>query len=142
MRLRVAACAATTALGLILGNAALAQDTVTFWQFSTREADITAWNEAIAAFEAQNPDVEGSGDRALGGAAAAFVDERLTTGGLPDVSMLGNNVVAQFQAIGALAPLDEYSRRMARSTAMTWRRTPGRGTRAITTSRTTGGLRR
>ena len=32
----------------------------------------------------------------------------LTTGGLPDVSMLGNNVVAQFQAAGALAPLDDY----------------------------------
>jgi ABC-type glycerol-3-phosphate transport system substrate-binding protein len=32
----------------------------------------------------------------------------LTTGALPDVSMLGNNVVAQFQALGALEPLTRY----------------------------------
>jgi ABC-type glycerol-3-phosphate transport system substrate-binding protein len=49
----------------------------------------------------------------------------LTAGGLPDVSFLGNNVVAQFQAMGALEPLDRYfeaeSRRLGRDiTADFW----------------------
>jgi multiple sugar transport system substrate-binding protein len=108
MRLRPAACAAVAALGVSLGHGAFAQETVTFWQFSTRDADIAAWNEAIATFEAANPDVDVEMEIVPWAEQQQRLVTALTTGGLPDVSMLGNNVVAQFQAIGALAPLDEY----------------------------------
>lgn len=108
MRLRPATCVAVTALAAVLGQQAVAQDTVTFWQFSTRDADIAAWNEAIAAFEAANPDVDVEMEIVPWAEQQQRLVTALTTGGLPDVSMLGNNVVAQFQAIGALAPLDEY----------------------------------
>ena len=108
MRSRATLWAATAVAGLLLGQAALAQDTVVFWQFSTRDADIAAWNEAIASFEAANPDVKVDMEIVPWAEQQQRLVTALTTGGLPDVSMLGNNVVAQFQAAGALAPLDEY----------------------------------
>ena len=89
-------------------SAALAQTTVTFWQFSTREADIEAWENAITEFEEQNPDINVEMEIVPWAEQQQRLVSALTTGGLPDVSMLGNNVVAQFQTIGALAPLDEY----------------------------------
>ena len=97
-----------TLLSTALFSAALAQTTVTFWQFSTRDADIEAWNNAVAEFEAQNPDISVEMEIVPWAEQQQRLVSALTTGGLPDVSMLGNNVVAQFQAIGALAPLDEY----------------------------------
>jgi multiple sugar transport system substrate-binding protein len=108
MRLRATLWAASAVAGLVLGQAAVAQDTVVFWQFSTRDADIAAWNEAIASFEAENPDVDVEMEIVPWAEQQQRLVTALTTGGLPDVSMLGNNVVAQFQAAGALAPLDEY----------------------------------
>lgn len=89
-------------------STALAQTTVVFWQFSTREAYIEAWNNAIAEFEAQNPDIKIEMEIVPWAEQQQRIVSALTTGGLPDVSFLGNNVVAQFQAISALAPLDEY----------------------------------
>lgn len=97
-----------SAIGLCLASsAALAADTVTFWQFSTNENDIAAWNDTIAAFEAANPDVDVVMEIVPWGEQQQRLVTALTAGGLPDVSMTGNNVVAQFQAIGALAPLDD-----------------------------------
>ena len=78
----------------------LAQTTVTFWQFSTRDAYIEAWNNAIAEFEAQNPDITVEMEVVPWAEQQQRLVSALTTGGLPDVSFLGNNVVAQFQAIG------------------------------------------
>ena len=81
---------------------------VVFWQFSDREAEINAYNALIQKFEAANPGIK------IKMEIVPWTDqqEKLTTalasGGLPDVSMLGNNVVAQYQHIGALAPLDDY----------------------------------
>lgn len=96
-------------IGLItLISLALAQTTVVFWQFSTRDAYIEAWNNAIADFEAQNPDIRVEMEIVPWAEQQQRLVSALATGGLPDVSFLGNNVVAQFQAIGALAPLDEY----------------------------------
>lgn len=98
--------AASTAA--VLAAPAFAKDTVVFWQFSTRDAYINAWEAAIADFESQNPDIDVVMEIVPWSEQQQRLISALTTGGLPDVSMLGNNVVAQFQAIGALAPLTEY----------------------------------
>ncbi len=76
--------------------------TVTFWQFSTEDFVIAAYNEAIAAFQEQNPDVTVTMEIVPWAEQQQKLVTGLTTGQLPDVSMLGNNVVAQFQALGAL----------------------------------------
>lgn len=91
-------------------NVIRAQDqvTVTFWQFSTREAAIQAYTDAIAAFEAENPDVKVNMEIVPWADQHQKLVTGLTTGALPDVSMLGNNVVAEFQALDALMPLTDY----------------------------------
>lgn len=99
-------CAGLFALGSEIGLAQQSQ--VTFWQFSTREAYIQAWEQAIADFEAQHPDIDVVMEIVPWAEQQQRLVSALTAGGLPDVSMLGNNVVAQLQAIGALAPLDDY----------------------------------
>lgn len=97
------------AIGILFSGYSLAQRTqVVFWQFSTRDAYVEAWQQAIADFEAENPDIEIVMETVPWAQQQQRLVSALTTGGLPDVSFLGNNVVAQFQAIGALAPLDEY----------------------------------
>jgi len=80
---------------------------VVFWQFSTRPEYVDAWKQAIAAFEVRNPDIRVE-MQIVPWAEQQRLITALTAGGLPDVSFLGNNVVAQFQAIGALEPLDRY----------------------------------
>lgn len=93
----------------LIASSVLAQRTeVVFWQFSSRDAYIEAWNNAITEFEAQNPDIKIVMETVPWGDQQQRLVGALTAGGLPDVSFLGNNVVAQFQAIGALSPLDDY----------------------------------
>lgn len=108
------------AKGLVAASAALsigrspritrAQEatTVTFWQFSTNDFEIQAYNDAIAAFSAENPDITVNMEIVPWAEQQQKLITGLTTGALPDVSMLGNNVVAQFQALGALEPLSSY----------------------------------
>jgi ABC-type glycerol-3-phosphate transport system substrate-binding protein len=88
--------------------AAYAAETVTFWQFSTNQPDIDAWNKIIKSFEADNPNIHVNMEIVPWSSQQQRLVSALTSGGLPDVSMLGNNVVAQFQAAGALTPLDAY----------------------------------
>lgn len=87
-----------------------AQDaaTVTFWQFNTEQFIIDSWNAAIAAFEEANPDVKVNMEIVPWADQQQKLVTGLSTGSLPDVSMLGNNVVAQFQALDALLPLTSY----------------------------------
>lgn len=82
--------------------------TVTFWQFNTEDFIINAWKQGIAAFEQKNPDIKVNMEIVPWANQQQKLITGLTTGKLPDVSMLGNNVVAQFQALGALAPLTSY----------------------------------
>lgn len=81
---------------------------VTFWQFSTEPFVIAAYEAAIAAFEEQHPDITVSMEIVPWAEQQQKLITGLTTGNLPDVSMLGNNVVAQFQALDALEPLTPY----------------------------------
>jgi multiple sugar transport system substrate-binding protein len=108
------------AKGLVAAPAALAASraphvaraqgatTVTFWQFSTNDFEIQAYNDAIAAFSEENPDIIVNMEIVPWAEQQQKLVTGLTTGALPDVSMLGNNVVAQFQALGALEPLTAY----------------------------------
>lgn len=82
--------------------------TITFWQFSLREAAIAAYEAAIEAFEAENPDVKVNMEIVPWADQHQKLVTALTSGGLPDVSMLGNNVVAEFHALDALLPMTEY----------------------------------
>lgn len=96
-----------TALASLLLTAPAFAETVTFWQFSTNPNDIAAWEGIIKAFEASHEGVDVQMEIVPWSEQQQRLVTALTTGGLPDVSMLGNNVVAQFQATGALAPLDD-----------------------------------
>ena len=98
--------AATAFATTLISVPAFAQ-TVTFWQFSTNPNDIAAWEGIIEAFEASHEGIDVVMEIVPWSEQQQRLVTALTTGGLPDVSMLGNNVVAQFQAIGALAPLDD-----------------------------------
>lgn len=96
-------------VGLAMGQvSAIAETTVNFWQFFTGDTDVKAWRDAIAKFEAANPDIKINMELVPWSEQQQRFVTALATGGLPDVSLLGNNVVAQFQATGSLAPLDEY----------------------------------
>ncbi len=98
-------------LTLLSGTIVFAQSTpvtVTFWEFSTDDASLNAWNEAITGFEALHPDIKINMEIVPWADQQQRLVTALTAGGLPDVSMLGNNVVAQYEALGALRPLTDY----------------------------------
>ena len=99
MRRLVWGAAAIVAATLAWQSSASAQTHVTFWQFSTREADIAAWRGAITAFEKQDPDIVVDMQIVPWAEHQQRLVNAVTTGGLPDVSMLGNDVVS---------PLDAY----------------------------------
>jgi multiple sugar transport system substrate-binding protein len=82
--------------------------TVTFWQFSTEKFAIDAWTAAIAEFEKANADVKVKMELVPWADQHQKLVTGLATGNVPDVSMLGNNVVAEFQALEALSPLTSY----------------------------------
>jgi ABC-type glycerol-3-phosphate transport system substrate-binding protein len=81
---------------------------VVFWQFSTDEPQIAAYEKAIEEFEKLHPEIDVQMEIVPWSSQQQALTTGLTTGELPDVSMLGNNVVAQYQAIGALLPLTDY----------------------------------
>jgi len=90
--------------------------TVTFWQFSTDQFAIDAWTATIKAFEQATPDVKVNMELVPWADQHQKLVTGLTGGQLPDVSMLGNNVVAEFQALDALAPLTEYVKQWSQET--------------------------
>lgn len=90
--------------------------TVTFWQFSTDQFAIDAWTATIKAFEQATPDVKVNMELVPWADQHQKLVTGLTGGQLPDVSMLGNNVVAEFQALDALAPLTEYFKQWSQET--------------------------
>lgn len=107
--LKLLATGALLAASLALSQGqAFAQTNVTFWQFFTNDVDVKAWRDVIADFEAANPDIKINMELVPWSEQQQRFVTALATGGLPDISMLGNNVVAQFQATGSLAPLDPY----------------------------------
>jgi ABC-type glycerol-3-phosphate transport system substrate-binding protein len=114
--LAAAAAPALAAAAPLSSVRAQGATTVTFWQFSTDQFAIDAWNAAIAAFEQANEDVKVNMEIVPWADQHQKLVTGLTTGGLPDVSMLGNNVVAEFQALGALAPLTDRFKQWSQET--------------------------
>src|SRR5258708_39135569 len=87
---------------------AVAETHVVFWQFSTRDADVAAWKNAITQFEKVNPEIKVDMEIVPWADQQQRLVSALSAGGLPDVAMLGNNVDAQFVAAGSHAPLADY----------------------------------
>lgn len=91
------------------GNAAAGgTQTVTFWEFDTSTASINAYKGAISAFEKQNPGIKVNMQIVPWETQQQKITTAIASGGLPDVSMMGNDVVAQYAAAGNLAPLNKY----------------------------------
>ncbi len=103
-----AAAEATTEAAADSGTTAGDKTPVVFWQFSTDEPQIAAYQKAIDEFEKLHPEIDVQMEIVPWSSQQQALTTGLTTGELPDVSMLGNNVVAQYQAIGALLPLTDY----------------------------------
>ena len=110
----IVAAAAVLALGTTMvacsgtSDSGSGKETVTFWQFDTSPASISAYNAAIKGFEAKNPTITVKMQIVPWSDQQQKITTALASGSLPDVSMLGNDVVAQYAANGALAPLDSY----------------------------------
>ena len=109
----VLSVAALTALagcssGDTSGSATGGAQTVTFWEFDTSKSSIDAYKAAITAFEAQNPSIKVDMQIVPWETQQQKITTAIASGGLPDVSMMGNDVVAQYAAAGNLAPLDPY----------------------------------
>ena len=90
------------------GSSDSGKQKVTFWQFDTAQASINAYKAAIKDFEAKNPKITVDMQIVPWADQQQKITTALASGSLPDVSMLGNDVVAQYAASGALAPLDSY----------------------------------
>ena len=84
------------------------KQTVTFWEFDTSEASIAAYKSAITDFEKLNPDITVDMQIVPWSDQQQKITTALATGALPDVSMLGNDVVAQYAASGSLASLTPF----------------------------------
>jgi len=116
--LKVAAQAAAVTAALpvameaprVIAEAATPQaaTTVTYWQFNTDTPSVNAWKKTIAGFEAANPGIKVNMQIVPWAEQAQKLTTAIATGTAPDISMMGNDVVAQYAATGALAPLDSY----------------------------------
>lgn len=101
----------TALIIVLMMTVAYAQEeevTVTFWQFFTEDNIIAAYEDAIAEFEELHPNIRINMEIVPWAEQQQRLTTALATGAVPDVSMLGNNVVAQYQAIDALLPLTAY----------------------------------
>ncbi len=103
----VTALAVTTA-GCASSPTTSDKETVTFWQFDTAQASIDAYTQAIADFEEANPDITIDMQIVPWADQQQKITTAIASGSLPDVSMMGNDVVAQYAAAGQLKPLDDY----------------------------------
>jgi ABC-type glycerol-3-phosphate transport system substrate-binding protein len=90
------------------GSSTSDKQKVTFWQFDTAQASIDAYKTAIKDFEKKNPTITVDMQIVPWADQQQKITTALASGALPDVSMLGNDVVAQYAANGSLAPLDSY----------------------------------
>ena len=78
---------------------------MTFWEFQTDTPSINAFKASIKGFEATHPGITVEMSIVGWSEQAQKLTTGLATGGLPDVSMLGNDIVAEFVAEHELLPL-------------------------------------
>ena len=109
-RVPAAGLAAATLLGVTGGITAPAasasgNQVVTFWEFQTDNPSIDAFKASIASFEASHSGIKIQMSIVPWAEQAQKLTTALATGSLPDVSMLGNDIVAEFVAEHELLPL-------------------------------------
>lgn len=104
--LAVVALAATAAAGCSSGGSAKSsKQTVTFWEFNTDAPTVNAFKASIKGFEASHPNISVQMAIVPWSEQSQKLTTAIAAGGLPDVSMLGNDVVAQFVAEHELLPV-------------------------------------
>lgn len=101
-------CASGSKSDAASGTASGGKQTVTFWEFDTSQPSIDAYKAAIKSFEEQNPTITVNMQIVPWSTQQQKITTATASGGLPDVSMMGNDVVAQYAAAGNLAPLTRY----------------------------------
>lgn len=74
---------------------------VTYWQFNTDTPSVNAWKKTIAGFEVANPSIKVNMQIVPWAEQAQKLTTAIATGTAPDISMMGNDVVAQYAATGA-----------------------------------------
>jgi multiple sugar transport system substrate-binding protein len=84
------------------------KQTVTFWQFDTGKPAISAYTNAIKGFEKKYPNITVNMQIVPWAEQQQKITTAIATGSLPDVSMMGNDVVAQYAAAGNLQPITKY----------------------------------
>jgi ABC-type glycerol-3-phosphate transport system substrate-binding protein len=91
--------------GVVAQNAsASSKQVVTFWEFQTDTPSINAFKASISSFEASHPGITVQMSIVPWSEQAQKLTTGLATGALPDVSMLGNDIVAEFVAEHELLP--------------------------------------
>lgn len=99
--------AATVATGGLTQVASASSNSViTFWEFQTDTPSINAFKASIKSFEASHPGITVKMDIVPWAEQAQKLTTALATGTEPDVSMMGNDIVAQYVAEHQLLPLD------------------------------------
>ena len=81
------------------------RQTVTFWEFNTDAPTVDAFKASIASFEASHPNITVQMSIVPWAEQSQKLTTAIATGGLPDVSMLGNDVVAQYVSERELLPV-------------------------------------
>jgi multiple sugar transport system substrate-binding protein len=84
------------------------KQTVTFWEFNTDTPAVNAWKSVIAAFEEANSNIAVNMQIVPWSEQQQKLTTAISTGSAPDISMMGNDVVAQYAAQGDLKPMDDY----------------------------------
>src|SRR5258708_26820461 len=99
---QVVACAALAVTAC--ANLAVAETHVVFWQFSTRDADVAAWKNAIAQFEKVNPEIKVDMEIVPWADQQQRLVSALSAGGPAEVGVLRHNHLAPRTAPRAPTP--------------------------------------
>jgi ABC-type glycerol-3-phosphate transport system substrate-binding protein len=81
---------------------------VVFWEFNSDAPSLAAWKATIKAFEKKYPAIKVDMQIVPWSEQSQKLATAIATRSEPDVSMMGNDVVAQYAFAGKLTPLDSY----------------------------------
>jgi ABC-type glycerol-3-phosphate transport system substrate-binding protein len=99
----LAACSSGGGSG---GSGSSGKHTVTFWEFQTDKPSINAFKASITSFEKSHPGIAVQMQIVPWAEQSQKLTTAIASGGLPDVSMLGNDVVAQYVSEKQLLPVN------------------------------------
>lgn len=102
----ISAAATVGTSGLTQTASASSKSVITFWEFQTDNPSINAFKASIKSFEATHPGITVNMDIVPWSEQAQKLTTALATGTEPDVSMMGNDIVAEYVAEHQLLPLN------------------------------------